>query len=115
MNFRLLILIAVFFGISSITIAQELPASTSNVTQYIMSTAILEIEGMACQEGCADKISSNLIETDGIASANVSYADKRAVISYDPSLVSIDAIESIIINTKVKNYAYTVNKVTIQE
>ena len=104
-----------FFGVSSITIAQELPASTSNVTQYIMSTAILEIEGMACQEGCADKISSNLIETDGIASANVSYADKRAVISYDPSLVSIDAIESIIINTKVKNYAYTVNKVTIQE
>ena len=115
MNFRLLILIAVFFGISSITIAQEVPASTSNVTQYIMSTAILEIEGMACQEGCADKISSNLMETDGIASADVSYADKRAVISYDPSLVSIDAIESIIINTKVKNYAYTVNKVTIQE
>lgn len=61
MNFRLLILIAVFFGISSITIAQEVPTSTSNVTQHIMSTAILEIEGMACQEGCADKISSNLI------------------------------------------------------
>ncbi len=115
MNFRLLILITVFFGISSITIAQEVPTSTSNVTQHIMSTAILEIEGMACQEGCADKISSNLMETDGIASADVSYADKRAVISYDPSLVSIDAIESIITNTKVKNYAYTVNKVTIQE
>ncbi|MGB3144130.1 MAG: heavy metal-associated domain-containing protein [Maribacter sp.] len=115
MKFRLLILIPVFFGISSMTIAQEVPASTSNVTQHIMSTAILEIEGMACQEGCADKISSNLMETDGIASAYVSYADKRAVISYDPSLVSIDAIESIIINTKVKNYAYTVNKVTIQE
>jgi len=104
-----------FFGVSSITIAQEVSTSTTNAKRHLMTTAILEIEGMACQEGCADKISSNLIETDGIASANVSYADKRAVISYDPSLVSIDAIELIITSTKVKNYAYTVNKVTIQE
>lgn len=114
MRIKFLLVFTVLFASSWASQAQDTPAD-ANLAPHLMTTAILEIEGMACQEGCAAKISSNLMETDGIASADVSYADKRAVISYDPSLVSIDAIESIIINTKVKNYAYTVNKVTIQE
>ena len=89
------------------TVAVIEPASSTVVT--------IEIDGMACQEGCADKIASSLNETEGVISAEVSFKDKKGVIVIDSNLVSIEDLKSIITSTKVKDYLYTINSVTIKE
>ena len=108
MKFHLTV-IALFF-VSSISLAQEALDTTKEMT-----TAIIEVEGMACQEGCADKINSNLNETTGIASAAVSYEKKEAIVRFDPEIISIKDIERVITQTKVKEYVYTIGKTTIKE
>ncbi|WP_171036999.1 heavy-metal-associated domain-containing protein [Maribacter algarum] len=69
------------------------------------------IEGMACQEGCADTIAENLRKVEGINTAEVSYKNGEALIEYDNRLISIDGLKKIITDTKVKNYVYIVKEV----
>jgi copper chaperone CopZ len=92
---------------TSNTIAIIEPASTTVV--------IIEIDGMACQEGCSDKIASNLKKTEGVISADVSFKDKKGVISFDQNLVSIEDLKFVITSSKVKDYEYTINSVTAKE
>ena len=92
---------------TSNTIAINEPASSTVVS--------IEIDGMACQEGCADKIASNLNETEGVISAEVSFKDKQGVIVFDQNLVSIEDLKLVITSTKVKDYEYTINSVTTKE
>jgi copper chaperone CopZ len=77
--------------------------------------AIIEIDGMACQEGCADKIASNLKETEGVISAEVSFKDKKGVVVFDQNLVSIEDLKFVITSTKVKDYEYIINSVITKE
>lgn len=109
-NMRLNISIVIFLFVSSFSFGQE----TSNGTNKI-TTAVFEINGMACQEGCADKISSNVMAAEGVSSAIVSYEKKEAIIEFNPNAVSITDLKSIITNTKVKDYIYTIGKTTIEQ
>jgi copper chaperone len=45
-------------------------------------TNAFQVSGMVC-EGCAKGITSELLRTPGVASAQVSLADKRATVAYD--------------------------------
>lgn len=48
----------------------------------------LSIEGMTCG-GCAISARKVLTRLDGVRSADVSYENRRAVVTYDPSKVTI--------------------------
>ena len=78
------------------------------------NTAIITISGMACQEGCADKIAENLLKTEGIVSAEVSYKAGEAIVQFDNLLITTKKIEQIITETKVKDYVYEIKKVIIK-
>ncbi|KAG1708288.1 hypothetical protein DVH05_024968 [Phytophthora capsici] len=47
-------------------------------------TVLLEIEGMSCAKNCARKIQQALSETEGVVSASVDFAAKRAIVEVDP-------------------------------
>jgi copper chaperone len=58
------------------TRAAEPAPVTANVTN------VFQVSGMVC-EGCAKGITSELLRAPGVASAQVSLADKRATVAYD--------------------------------
>jgi copper chaperone CopZ len=107
--------ILVFCLTVQVSFAQEIASEQTIIESLKTTTATIGIEGMACQEGCADKIASNLRETEGIVSADVSYENKNGIVFFDPTLISITEIKSIITNTKVKDYNYTISSVNLQE
>lgn len=106
---KILLSIALVLCISVNCLAQETTLTTAKSV-----SAIVEIEGMACQEGCADVISAHLNEVEGVSHAEVSFVDKSAKITFDPTVTSIGNIEKVITDTKVKAYVYTIRKVTLQ-
>ncbi|SFR54230.1 heavy-metal-associated domain-containing protein [Maribacter stanieri] len=113
MKFKLLFLgLALFVLATNVSQAQESPIKIEN---RITNTIVVNIDGMACQEGCADKIASNLKTNDGVISADISFENKNGIIVYDPSLISIEQVKSVITDTKVKDYNYTINSVKTQD
>lgn len=48
------------------------------------STTVLHIEGMTCA-GCETAVKLVLRKTPGVISAEVSYEEKRAVVTFDPA------------------------------
>lgn len=101
--------------IPSISFAQESNNANTPITPVKMKSVIIGIDGMACQEGCADKIAENLKHTAGVKSVEVSFIEKEAVIDYNPSVIALTDLKYIITNTKVKQYVYTINSVTLKE
>ncbi|EAQ99781.1 hypothetical protein FB2170_07494 [Maribacter sp. HTCC2170] len=79
----------------------------------MVKMADISIEGMACQEGCADAIQANLTKIKGVNAAEVKYESGKAKIEFNPSLVSSEEIQKTITDTKVKDYIYTIKDVTI--
>jgi copper chaperone CopZ len=100
---------------TNILVAQDTSNTVAIIEPASSTAVIIEIGGMACQEGCADKIASNLNKKEGVISAEVSFKDKKGVIVFDPNLVSMEYLKSTITSTKVKNYEYTITSVTIKE
>ncbi|MGC1514070.1 MAG: heavy metal-associated domain-containing protein [Maribacter sp.] len=111
---KILLSIALILCISVNCLAQETTLTTATIEPAKSVSAIVEIEGMACQEGCADVISAHLNEVEGVSHAEVSFVDKSAKITFDPTVTSIGNIEKVITDTKVKAYVYTIRKVTLQ-
>lgn len=72
-------------------------ACSGNAPASAPASVALNVEGMTCG-ACATSVRVVLEKLDGVAAADVSYADKRAVVQYDPALVSpsqmVTAIES---------------------
>lgn len=56
-----------------------------------VATVTLEISGMHC-EGCAAGITAMLKRTEGVLKADVSYAQERAVVDFDPAKTSVEKI-----------------------
>jgi len=110
MNFKTLILFVSIFTLSiQSSLAQEGETLPTEINVSDSTTLLLTIEGMACQEGCADKISSNLMERNGVVSADISYKNKSGVITFDPKVITEEEVKDIITGTKVKSYTYTVS------
>ncbi|MFT6995900.1 MAG: copper chaperone CopZ [Maribacter sp.] len=111
---KLLISFLTLFLVINISYSQENENDSLISQEQNLSIAVVGIQGMACQEGCADKIAMNLQNTAGVVSAVVSYETKEAVIKFKPDSVSVLALKSVITNTKVKEYVYTINTVSLK-
>ena len=109
MKFKVLFLFVTIFTLATnVSFAQEGEALPTEILAGNSTTILLTIEGMACQEGCADKISSNLMETEGVVSSNISFKNKSGLITFDPAIISTEEMKKIITDTKVKDYMYTI-------
>jgi mercuric transport protein len=64
--------------------SEALPVEASKI-------AILKVEGMTCG-GCAVGVRTALNRLDGVAKAEVSYEEQRAVVTFDPAKVSTDQL-----------------------
>lgn len=60
-----------------------------------MPTVALEISGMSCG-GCARSIANVLKSLEGVATADVSFDQGRAVVDYDAAKTSADSIKRAI-------------------
>ncbi len=58
-------------------------------------TITFEIEGMHCTS-CSMNIDSELEETEGVISAQTSYAKAKTVINYDPTKVKPKKLKEVI-------------------
>lgn len=56
-----------------------------------MQHITLNIDGMTCN-GCVASVTKILQDVDGVASAEVSLADKRAEVAFDATKTSVDAL-----------------------
>ena len=56
-----------------------------------MQHITLNIDGMTCN-GCVASVTKILQGVDGVASAEVSLADKRAEVAFDATKTSVDAL-----------------------
>ena len=70
------------------------------------------IDGMSCQVGCAAYIDAELEKVGGVVSADVSFENKLASITYDNSLISEHDIVSAI--NSLKDSAYSVASVDVE-
>lgn len=86
-----------------------------NPENKLETTITVTIEGMACQEGCADTINEKLKQLDGIHNSMVSFESGKAILTYDPQKSSLEEIKKAIETTKVKSYSYTVTNVKTQD
>ena len=68
--------------------------------------AKLSIEGMTCAIGCAATIEKKLQKTSGISSVKVDFETKTAWVTYDPSLLSLNGISTVVKETGT-NYSVT--------
>ena len=74
--------------------------------------AEMTIDGMSCQVGCAAYIYEELEKVSGVVSADVSFKNKLASITYDNSLISEHDIVSTI--NSLKDSAYSVASVDVE-
>lgn len=66
------------------------------------SRATLSIHGMTCA-ACVRRVEQGLTDLDGVGKASVNLATDKATVSYDPALISVEAIAD-----KVKSLGYEV-------
>ena len=59
----------------------------------------MNIEGMVCAVGCAAMIEKNLNKTDWIKFAKVDFETKKAVLTFDASILTTNNIAQIVLNT----------------
>ena len=110
---NLIIILAFAFASPMITAQTPTPTKTRTV-EFTTTIAYVIIDGMACQEGCADIIAKNIEEAKGVQSAKVSYAEGKAIIKYDDAHIKISEIEDIIKGTKVKDYVYVIKNTVLK-
>lgn len=58
-------------------------------------TVVLKIRGMTCNN-CEHRIQKKLNDTEGIFEAKVSFAKSSVEITFDPSIITLDEVESIV-------------------
>lgn len=85
--------------------------TTDEVIVEADAKAILTIEGMLCEAGCASLIDKELEDLSGVASVKVNLDAKTAEIYFDQSILSerdcIDLVNSI------KDSSYSVSNVEV--
>lgn len=71
-------------------------SDTKATTEAVASkTVTLAVSGMTCT-GCENTVSEAVTKIAGVSSIKASFADSTAVVSFDPSKTTIDAIGAAI-------------------
>ena len=85
--------------------ASRVTAAAGGLSQgapsQVVDTLTLHIEGMTCG-GCTLATRKVLEKLDGVTKAEVSYEQKRAVVTYDPSKVTVEQMIAAIATLKYK-------------
>lgn len=81
---------------------QALPAEA-------MRVATIKVEGMTCG-GCAVGVRTALARLEGVARAEVSYKEQRAVVTFDPARVTTDQLLET-----VRQFQYTPTLIDVQD
>ena len=91
-------------------------SNSSDYKEEVLAVADTKVEmtidGMSCQVGCAAYIDEELEKVSGVVSADVSFENKLASISYDNSLISEHDIVSKI--NSLKDSAYSVASLEVE-
>ena len=91
-------------------------SNSSDYNEEVLALADTKVEmtidGMSCQVGCAAYIDEELEKVSGVVSADVSFENKLASITYDNSLISEYDIVSTI--NSLKDSAYSVASVEVE-
>lgn len=83
-------------------------AAAANAAKSTASVATFHIEGMTCG-ACATAVKRVLSKVDGVKNAQVSFQEKRGVVTYDAARVSPEQIARAI-QEKLPTYKATVVK-----
>lgn len=86
---KLNLMLSLLFGGALLAIAADKTAVTANTTNRFTIT------GMHC-DGCAGGLTAELKETRGVASAQVTFSNKLAVVTYDTNKVSAAQLTKVI-------------------
>ncbi len=78
-----------------------------------IALAIIELEGMSCEVGCARYIKGKLAKLEGVLEADVLFEEKIARITYDPTIITGQQIVSHI--NGLNEGQYKVEKVNIEK
>jgi len=60
-----------------------------------MTKIVINIEGMSCGH-CTSAVENALKRTDGVENVKVSLDDKNAVVEFDESIVSAEALADVV-------------------
>lgn len=107
----------IFILIISFNASAQEPTSLKEQTKAELTEihiAEITIDGMACQEGCANTIAANLKKEQGVEFVEVSFLTGKAKIKFNGSQIELEKIENIITSTKVKDYVYTITESTLK-
>jgi copper chaperone CopZ len=83
--------------------AKTSPESTT-ISMKDMVEVVINVEGMTC-EGCENAVKKSIASLDGVGEVSASHTDCNAVVKYDASKTTPEAIEE-----KIKDAGYTVVK-----
>ncbi|SRR6266851_7057019 len=72
-------------------LAMVLATSMANAMQTNFKTTTIQVGGMSCG-GCAVAVKHALTHIDGVREARVSYEKREAVVSYDSTKITPEAI-----------------------
>lgn len=78
------------------------PSTPSPANSSLTQKITLNIEGMVCK-GCANNLAEQLRALPGVVSSTVSFADKQAVVEFNPEKIdSTTIVASIHSKTRLK-------------
>ena len=77
------------------------------------TSALIQLEGMSCEVGCAKYIQNKLAKLDGVTESDVLFEEKTARISYDPAKISVNEIVTQI--HELNDGQYKVGKVDVEK
>ena len=82
-----------------IAILSIIVSACGNSEVAAIKNVTINIEGMSCEHSCAPTIQEKLSVTEGVEKAQVSFQDKKAVVTFDENIVKGEdlkkAVESI--------------------
>ncbi|GAB4252281.1 metal-binding (seleno)protein [Deferrisoma sp.] len=86
-----------FAALMALLVLGVLAASSPTPAGAESRTAVLRVEGMTCA-ACTFAVKAALQKVEGVEAAEVSFREKKAVVTYDPARTSqkvlIEAVES---------------------
>ncbi|MDQ3192077.1 MAG: cation transporter [Bacteroidota bacterium] len=117
-QFRIIIsFFAIAFFITACS--TENTADSDEITELIVegeenkALALIEVEGMSCEIGCARYIKGKIAKLNGVYESEVLFEEKTARISYDPTIISGKQLVSQI--NSLNDGQYKVGKVSIEK
>ena len=84
------------FAMVSVFAQNNLASAATVASQTNTKTVKIKVDGMSCQQMCANGIDKKLKSTTGVQESKTTLESGMSIVSYDPSKISPKEIVSII-------------------